>query len=117
MRQDGNADGRMKGNFLERDYFYDRNMKKDENVAIAGNCLEQLAAIIMKNTYPGKIDYYAMAIEDLSYHVRFEQKKSPRSGRRVGRRRSSDGGSRLFNKARKMPSLRFINARRFKKVH
>ncbi len=73
MRQDGNADGRMKGNFLERDYFYDRNMIKDENVAIAGNCLEQLAAIIMKNTYPGKIDYYAMAIEDLSYHVRFDR--------------------------------------------
>ncbi len=73
MRQGGNVGGRMKGNFLERDYFYDSNMKKDEKVAMVGNCLEQLAAIIMKNIYPGEIDYYAMAIEDLSFHVRYDR--------------------------------------------
>lgn len=63
----------MKGNFLEREYFYDANMKKDEKVAIAGNCLEQLASIIMKNTFDEVIDYYAMSLEDLSFHVRFDK--------------------------------------------
>lgn len=63
----------MKGNFADREYFYNSEMKKDEQVAIVGNCLEQLAAIIMKNTYEGPIDYYAMAIGDLSFHVRFDR--------------------------------------------
>lgn len=63
----------MKGNFLEREYFYDSNMQKDDKVAIVGNCLEQLIAIILKNTYIEEIDYYSMAIEDLSFRVRYDK--------------------------------------------
>lgn len=57
--------------FLERTYFYDKNMLKDEIVPLAGNCHEQLIAIVMKNILKNKdINYSNLFLRDLSFYVR-----------------------------------------------
>lgn len=46
-----------KKHFLEREYFYDKDMVRDSHVSVAGNCFDQLAAIILKNTTDWIEDY------------------------------------------------------------
>lgn len=59
----------LEKDFREREYFFNHDKSKDTNVAIAGNCFEQLVAIILKNTWESKVDYYALALEDVSFHI------------------------------------------------
>ena len=67
-------------NFLERTYFYDKNMVKDEIIPMAGNCYQQLMAIIMKNILKDEdINYSDIFLKDLSFCVRIANNSFLRS--------------------------------------
>jgi hypothetical protein len=57
-----------KKHFWEREYFYDKDMVRDSHVSVAGNCFDQLAAIILKNTTDWVADYDYIGLEDISIH-------------------------------------------------
>ncbi len=59
--------------FMQNSYFYNVDMTRDDNVAMAGNCFEQLVAIVLKNTTDEPINYSTMSLEDISFHVRFDK--------------------------------------------
>lgn len=42
------------------------------SVHIIGNCFEQLIVIVIKSLYKGKIDFYSLAVEDLSFRRRYD---------------------------------------------
>ena len=62
-----------KKHFWEREYFYDKDMVRDSHVSVAGNCFDQLAAIILKNTTDWIEDYDYIGLEDISIHVLFDK--------------------------------------------
>lgn len=56
-------------NYINEAFFYDRNFVKDEEVAIAGDCMQQLIAIMMKKAYGGQYNPYAIYADNFSFNV------------------------------------------------
>ena len=47
-------------NYLTEEFFYDKDFIKMDDVAIAGDCVQQLAAIMMKKQFGSKYNKYAV---------------------------------------------------------
>lgn len=65
--------------FLEKKYFYDKDMNKDEIVEISGDCYHQLYTIILNNNIEFEYDIYATLLENLSFYVRYSHGQLVRS--------------------------------------
>ncbi len=59
--------------FLKKSYFYDDKMMKDEIVSIAGDCMQQLAAIVLKNTINYPVEYYTIYLEDITFQIALDE--------------------------------------------
>lgn len=57
-------------NYLEEDFFYDKDFNKIEDVAIAGNCMQQLIAIVMKKYLKRRHIPFAIYLNDLSFNIK-----------------------------------------------
>lgn len=55
--------------YINEAFFYDRDFVKDEEVAIAGDCMQQLIAIMMKKAYGGLYNPYAIYADNFSFNV------------------------------------------------
>lgn len=56
-------------NYWEEEFFYDKDFNKMEDVAIAGDCVQQLTAIVMKQHFKGRYNQYAVYMNDISFNV------------------------------------------------
>lgn len=62
-------------NFLDRSYFYDKNMRKNYFVELAGNCYEQLYSIILKNTDSIDYDIVSLCIRNITFNLLYDDDK------------------------------------------
>lgn len=56
-------------NYLLEDFFYDKDFNIIEDVAIAGDCVQQLLAIIMKKKVNKNYNQYAVYMGDISFNI------------------------------------------------
>lgn len=59
--------------YINEAFFYDKDFVKDEEVAIAGDCMQQLIAIMMKKAYGGQYNPYAIYADNFSFSVAVDE--------------------------------------------
>lgn len=64
-------------NFEQEAYFYDKDFNKQEDVAIAGDCVQQLIAIIMKMKVSVTYNPFSLYMNDISFNFAVDREGYP----------------------------------------